>query len=87
MEWQRQIKRTPSGLYAATLSGILVSTHGGGMMEGPHGKRALLDVGSLFAEEQTAEAWLDTLEQVLTSRPVTIAVTPLPNESEGAEGE
>ena len=55
-------------------------------MEGPHGKRALLDVGSLFAEEQTAEAWLDALEQVLTNRPVTIAVTQLPNESEGVEG-
>ncbi len=57
-------------------------------MEGPPGGRALLDFGSLFSEEQAAEAWLETLEQVLTSHPVTIAMTPLP-EASGviAEGE
>ena len=87
MEWQRQIKRTQAGLYVATLSGILRGTAGGGMMEGPHGDRILLDVGSLFSEEQAAEAWLETLEQLLTSRPVTIDVTPLPKESDGVEGE
>ena len=56
-------------------------------MEGIHGDRVLLDVGSLFSEAQAAEAWLDTLEQVLTSRPVTIDVTPLPKEGDVAEGE
>jgi hypothetical protein len=87
MEWQRQITRTPAGLYAATLSGFLVGTHGGGMMEGPPGGRALLDFGCLFSEEQAAEVWLETLEQVLTSHPVTIELTPLPKASDIAEGE
>lgn len=86
MEWQQQIKRTQAGLYQATLSGMLEGTAGGGMLEGIHGDRILLDVGSLFSEAQAAEAWLQKLEQVLTSRPVTIDVTPLPKESDGAEG-
>jgi hypothetical protein len=87
MEWQRQIKRTQGGLYAATLSGMLEGTAGGGMMEGTHGDRALLNIGSLFSEEQGAETWLKALEQSLTSRPVTIEVTPLPKESDVTAGE
>jgi hypothetical protein len=65
---------------------MLEGTAGGGILEGVHGDRALLDIGSLFSEEQAAETWLKALEQVLTSLPVTINVTPLPKADNVTEG-